>query len=235
MNSNAAFFEWLATHEAARKVVPFRQLFSREARPDGCAIVAVDMIKGFCERGPLASEAVGSLVEPIRDFLLSAREHGVGPIFFPCDAHSPESPEFEAFPPHCLAGSEESQLVGALAELKLSPAGQRLDKGSVSSLFGTGLLEKLKESDVHTIVCVGDCTDLCLYHLAVGLRYYANQEGLKWEVVVPAELVATYDLPVETALEVGALPHPGRLLHSIFLYHLELNGVRVVRRVGFSD
>ncbi len=233
MKADSAFFQWLAGHEANRAVVPFEQLIPTGAEAEGCAIVAVDLVKGFCEQGPLASPAVGELVKPVRDFLLSAREHGVGPIFFPCDAHSPDTPEFEAFPPHCLAGSEESQLVDMLAELSLSPPGQRLDKGSVSSLLGTGLAEKLKRSEIHTVICVGDCTDLCLYHLAVGLRYYANQEGLEWRVVVPAELVATYDLPVEAALQVGALPHPGELLHSIFLYHLELNGVRVVRRVGF--
>ena len=121
----------------------------------------------------------------------------------------------------------------ALAELPLSPPGQRLDKGSVSSLFGTELAEKLQDRGVHTVICVGDCADLCLYHLAVGLRYFANQEGLDWQIVVPANLVATYDLSVETALQVGAMPHPGTLLHSLFLYHMELNGVRVVRGIGF--
>jgi hypothetical protein len=35
-------------------------------------------------------------------------------------------------------------------------------------------------------------------------------------------------MPVETAQEIGAMPHDGDLLHRIFLYQMALNGVEVV-------
>ena len=35
-----------------------------------------------------------------------------------------------------------------------------------------------------------------------------------------------------TSRGVGAMPHDGDLLHAVFLYHLQLNGVQVVRRLA---
>ena len=49
--------------------------------------------------------------------------------------------------------------------------------------------------------------------------------------MVPVDGVDTYDLPVETARSIGAVPHPADLLHLVFLYSLMLNGVEVVRSI----
>ena len=50
-----------------------------------------------------------------------------------------------------------------------------------------------------------------------------------FEVVVPADCVDTYDLPVDAAARLGVMPHEGDLMHRLFLYHMALNGVQVVR------
>jgi hypothetical protein len=64
------------------------------------------------------------------------------------------------------------------------------------------------------------------------LRLRANVLGLRQvRVIVPADCVQTYDLPVETAQELGALPHDGDLLHRVFLYHMALNGIEVVAQL----
>jgi len=41
----------------------------------------------------------------------------------------------------------------------------------------------------------------------------------------------TYDMPVETANALGALPHDGDFLHLVFLNHMRLNRVEVVREI----
>jgi len=46
---------------------------------------------------------------------------------------------------------------------------------------------------------------------------------------VPADAVNTYDLTVENAAAIGAFPHPGDFFHQVFLYHMALNGIQVVR------
>ena len=50
-------------------------------------------------------------------------------------------------------------------------------------------------------------------------------------VIVPENAVQTYDMPVETASAIGALPHHGDFMHLVFLYHMRLNGVEVVREI----
>ena len=225
---DAAFFRWLESRQSSRPVVSLDQLISESGGASSFALVVVDLIKGFCSEGPLASAQVGELVEPTVQLLERCHREGVEGFYFPCDAHPADSPEFRSFPPHCRIGTSESELAQPLSSLPFAAGFRRYDKGSVSAVVGTDLAADLKDQSYRTLVCCGDCTDLCLYHLAVGLRFYANQHRLDWRIVVPANLVATYDLGVEQALAVGAMPHPGPLLHDLFLYHLELNGVEVV-------
>ena len=73
---------------------------------------------------------------------------------------------------------------------------------------------------------------LALRRLAMHLRLRANAYGLaEQRVVLPANAVATFDLSIEAAEEVGALAHPGDLFHQLFLYHMALNGIQVVQGV----
>jgi len=109
-----------------------------------------------------------------------------------------------------------------------------IPKKSISSSIGTALGTWLENHpQVTTFIIVGDCTDLCVYQAAMYLRLRANVLGQKdVRVVIPADCVQTYDLPVETAEEIGAMPHDGDLLHRLFLYHMALNGIEVVARLA---
>jgi hypothetical protein len=87
--------------------------------------------------------------------------------------------------------------------------------------------------ELRTAIVVGDCTDLCVYQLAMHLRVRHNARNIPGvAVIVPANAVDTYDLPVEAAEAVGAMPHPGDVFHQVFLYHLALNGIQVVRELA---
>ena len=81
-------------------------------------------------------------------------------------------------------------------------------------------------------VVVGDCSDLCTYQAAMALRLEANAENLERRVVVPADVVETFDTPVSVARELGIHAHDGDLHQVLFLHHMALNGVEVVKRLG---
>jgi len=104
-----------------------------------------------------------------------------------------------------------------------------MPKRSLNSAIGTDLDSWLAAHPeiTHRIV-VGDCTDLCTYQLAMHLKLTANVANRRLPVVLPADCIQTYDLPVAVAQEIGVLAHPGDLFHSIFLYHMALNGCQVV-------
>ena len=199
------------------------------ASPEKVAIISTDMINGFCRIGPLASPRVEALIEPITTLFKSAWARGVHNIILAQDTHDPEAVEFEAYPPHCVRGTEEAE---AVDEIKALPFFDRMlvfEKNTISSNLNTELDAWIEShSEVDTFIIVGDCTDICVYQMAMTLRLQANVDALKRRVLVPQNCVDTFDTPVELANELGILPHDGDLLHHVFLYHLALNGVEIV-------
>ena len=224
---STAFLEWLTRWESELPAVPL-ELVVRE--PTRTAILSVDLIKGFCTIGPLASPRVAGIVPNVVRLFQRAYDLGVRHFLLTQDTHDPDSVEFGAFPAHCVVGTAESETVDELRALPFSDLFVVIPKKSISSSIGTELVPWLDSHPaVNTFIVVGDCTDLCVYQAAMFLRLRANVLGLRdFRVVVPADGVQTYDMPVETALQLGALPHDGDLLHRIFLYSMALNGIEVV-------
>ena len=212
--------------------LPSLEIAAALPHPEHSALISVDVINGFCYEGPLSSPRVAGIVAPIQKLFLAAWDRGARRIVLVQDTHEPDAVEFNQWPPHCVRGTRESETVQELKDLPFYPSILTLEKNSIHSGLNTGLEAWLAENpDLDTFVVVGDCTDLCTYQLAMFLRLRANAQQLRQRVIVPANAVDTYDLPVETARSVGALPHAGDTLHAIFLYHMALNGVEVVREI----
>jgi nicotinamidase-related amidase len=205
-------------------------LSSMIPEPQKAALTAVDLTNGFCNEGPLASPRVKSIVKPSADLMQISWDYGIYHMFFTKDTHEPDAPEFQSFPPHCVRGTEESEPVDEIKNLAFFDQIHVLPKNSISSSHNTPLLDWMAHNTaVETVIVIGDCTDLCTYQLAMDLKLHANAHQKKRHIIVPADCVQTYDLPVAVAREVGAMPHAGDLLHAVFLYHMALNGIEVVR------
>jgi len=199
--------------------------------PARAALFSADMVVGFCSKGALASDRVGALAGPITDLFSRAHEAGVRRFVLLQDTHHETTPEFDAFPPHCIEGTDEAETISELAQLPFHDLFTIIGKNSLHPGVGTTFDAWLDANpDITTAIVVGDCTDLCIYHLAMHLRLRANaldQQGL--EVIVPADAVDTYDLPHAIAADSGAMTHDADFFHAVFLYHMALNGIRVVR------
>lgn len=225
----AQFLRWLEKwHDALPTLSISRDLIGPAGKPEQVGVVIVDLVVGFCSQGALASPRVGALGPKVARFLTALHAAGVRQFAVARDSHAPDAPEFAAFPTHCLRGSEEAEEIIDILALPFHGEMAQFPKNSLSAgqepAFAAWLAAR---KAVTTWVVVGDCTDLCIYQTAMHLRMDANVRGLQREIWVPGSLVDTYDLPVDVAEQVGALPHDGDLLHRLFLYHLALNGVRV--------
>lgn len=197
--------------------------------PERVAVLSIDMINGFCKEGPLSGPRVGALIPPVVDVFKRAYALGVRALALTQDTHDPNTPEFGAYPPHCIAGTSESQTVSELAELPFADSVAVIEKNSLSSHLGTRLGAWLAEHpQVDTFIIIGDCTDLCVYSAAMHLRLEANALNLQRRVIVPAAAVDTFDTPVSVARELGIMAHDGDLHHVLFLHHMAQNGVEVV-------
>jgi len=224
------FLDWLARWEEGLSDLSLEGVASDPTR---VAVVSVDLVKGFCTEGPLASPRVAGVVPAVVCLFQRAYDLGVRHFLLTQDTHDADAVEFSAFGPHCVAGTGESEMIDELKALPFSNLFITIPKNSISSSIGTKLDAWLEaHSQVSVFIVVGDCTDLCVYQAAMCLRVRANVLGLRdVRVVVPADCVQTYDMPVGAAVELGVLPHDGDLLHSIFLYSMALNGIEVVAHV----
>jgi nicotinamidase-related amidase len=228
--TSASFLTWLAEWEAALK--PMSLSDSVAGEPAHVALMCVDLVVGFCYEGPLSGPRVAGIVPPIVKLFQKAHAAGVRHFVLPQDSHPPDAVEFSAYAPHCVAGTREAETVPELLALPFAEEFELIAKNSINSAIGTDLGAWLEaHSEVNTFIVVGDCTDLCTHQLAMHLRLRANALGLEQRVVLPADCVDTYDLPVETAKSLGILPHDGDLLHAVFLYSMALNGVQVVASI----
>ncbi len=203
-----------------------------EAQLGRVALFSVDMVNGFCHEGALSSPRVKGIIPAVVTAFKDAYALGVRNFVLPQDCHTPTSVEFANFPPHCQAGTSEANTIPELEQLPFRDLYTIISKNSLNAFYGTDLSAWLHEHrDLSTAIIVGNCTDLCVYQLAMHLKLSANAANSKLRVIVPANAVQTYDTPLELARKIGALPHDGATMHLLFLYHMCLNGVEIVREI----
>jgi len=147
-------------------------------------VLVADMVRGFCEEG--RNLYVGPTIREIipRIQKLLEREKTAGSrIIFVCDTHEPDDREFEMFPPHCIRGTEEPDVIPELAEF----ADEIIPKRRYSAFFETDLDQTLAEAGPGKIIVLGTCTNICVLFTAADARYR------DYAVEVPADCVATFD------------------------------------------
>ncbi|MBI2940343.1 MAG: cysteine hydrolase [Chloroflexi bacterium] len=227
------FLRFLIEWRQGLKTVSLPEYLATGGRmPAQTAVLTVDLTEGMCHEGALASPRIARIVEPIRRLLVHAHELDVQHFLLPQDTHAPDAEEFANWPAHCVAGTIESQTVRELRALLFASQFRVFPKNSLSSAIATDLPGWLEHHpEVDQFIVTGDCTDLCVYQLAMDIRLRSHARGLDYRVTVPADCVETFHLSVEAAKEIGALPHDGELLHHLFLYHMALNGVEIVAHV----
>jgi len=166
---------------------------ARNGRNEGCggertvdrALLVIDMLNDFVREGasldcgPAAREIVPRIAGRIR----AARAEGV-PVVYVCDSHREDDPEFEMFPPHCVAGTEGAKVVD---ELRPAPSDIVVPKRRYSGFFGSDLDLYLRELGARDLILTGVCTNICVLYTAADARM------LGYRVTVPRDSVATFD------------------------------------------
>ncbi len=232
IENSKPFIEWMLNWQANLKPVKLGHLAAND-NPRSIGIISVDVINGFCSIGPLASPRVNTLVEPIAKLFKAAWGLGVRDILLTQDTHVKDAVEFAQYAPHCVRGTPESETVDTFKALPFFEQFTVIPKNSINSSVAPGFGEWIvARPQVKTWIIVGDCTDLCTHQLAMHMRTWANQNQLRdVRVVLPVNTVDTYDLPVQTATQLGIIPHNADFLHLVFLYNMMQNGIEVVSEI----
>lgn len=144
--------------------------------------------------GRLSVPGAESLVEALGRLTAYAVREGI-PILSSADAHRPDDPEFEQFPPHCLSGSDgQRKVAGTLLEapVVVSPAGdglpsvqprQTIVEKTTFSMFSNPAVDAyLSRFAPARAVVYGVATDYCVRQAVEGLV----ERGIPVTVVIDA-------------------------------------------------
>lgn len=190
-------------------VVPLKGLQKEQT-----ALVMVDMVNGFTKEGALSSPRVEGLIPEIATLSKACDKLQIKKLAF-ADCHTKASPEFDAYPEHCMAGTSEGEIVD---ELKGIGGYTLIPKNSTNGFLEEAFQRWLQENeDVNTFIITGGCTNICISHFAITLKTWFNVQNRKVRVIVPINAVETYDLGL----------HDGDLMHVMALYNMMINGVEL--------
>jgi len=183
------------------------------------AFVIVDMINGFAREGALKSPRVEALIPEIIKISKACDELEITKLAF-ADCHTEASPEFGTYPAHCIKDTSEGEIVDEIKEI----GGYKLiQKNSTNGFLEERFIEWLKNNQkIDTFIVSGDCTDICVEQFANSLKAWFNTCDKKVRVIVPINLVDTYELGT----------HNADLMNVIALYIMMGNGIEVVQNIN---
>lgn len=191
------------------------QLKLNELQPVRTAFVIIDMINGFTREGALKSSRVEGLIPAIVELSRKCDKHGIVKIAF-ADNHTDASPEFGAYPVHCMENTYESEVV---EEIKEVGGYILIPKNSTNGVLEERFQDWLGENEnIDTFIITGGCTDICIQQFAITLKTWFNMHNKKSRIIVPVNGVETYDLGL----------HSGDLVHVMALFNMVTNGIELV-------
>ena len=242
MEKGQLFLEHIQSRLDATESKTVSSIVERAGGIERVYVVFIDILRGFCEQGPLSSDRVAKLILPVKELTESLLQKGLPSknLVFLNDAHPEDAVEFSAFPAHCVRNTEEAEVVKELQPFFEREGVQIFDKNATTGMFSKRkedglrffewLEQRLKEGPT-TFIIVGDCTDLCIYQNATGIKLFANELNIKTNVIVSQQHTETYDTPVSVAESEGILAHDADVLDQIFYYHMMLNDIEVVNTI----
>jgi len=178
-------------------------------------LVVIDMVNGFVNEGSLADKKINKITPNIIQLIESAKEKGIKIVAFK-DCHTMEDKEFEVFPPHCLKGSSESDLI---PELKKYEDDMIMIEKNTTNGFETDEFADIidKESFDKVVVC-GCCTDICVNAFVTSYVNYNKENNLNTKLVVVEDACYTFD----------GKDHNAEEMHKESIRNMEEQGAKIV-------
>ena len=182
--------------------------------PDHTALLVIDLNRGFAEKGALFSPLCRALLPGVAALLRRAKETGVETLLF-TDTHTPDSPEFVSYPPHCVKGTGEEEICPELLSEKW---GRVIPKASTNACLEPAFWQwRAEHPQIDTFLLTGCCTDICIQQAALTLKAGENRCNRQSRVIVLTDLVATFDGP----------GHPAALCSAMAMQTMAQSGVEL--------
>lgn len=160
--------------------------------PSSTAAVFIDIINGFIREGAMSAARIEDIVAPNAVLMKKCIDAGIAVCAF-ADCHEEDAVEFASFPPHCIKGTSESELVD---ELKACGGYTLIPKNSTNGYHEEDFTEFLSEHcETDTFIVTGDCTDICVLQFCLALKTAYTKDNRAVRIIIPVNCVETYDAP----------------------------------------
>ena len=183
------------TGKIAEEVNGLGAISFSEIPAEGTAMVIVDAVNGFIREGAMSSKRIESIIPNIVSLMKKCKEKNI-PIAAFADCHGEKCAEFESFPPHCIKGTSESEIVD---EIKAEGGYKLIEKNSTNGFHEKQFIDCLEANGKSRFIVTGDCTDICVLQFCLSLKTYFTQRNLQSEIIIPLNCVETYDAPYHEA------------------------------------
>lgn len=191
----------------------------KEITKDNTAIIIVDMVKGFYNEGALKNDKVEEIINPMVNFLIKVKDYNK--VFF-IDSHDEKSTEFLSYPKHCINGTTESELIDELIDFSKDKKSVILRKNSINGFHSDSFKSWIDNNkQIDNLIIIGVCTDICVKTLAISLKTYFNEINQYKRIIVPKNMVETYDAPF----------HSRDFTNLVAFYEMRSNGIEIVKDI----
>lgn len=178
-------------------------------------LVVVDMVNGFINEGALADKQINKITPNIVSLIEQAKREGKLIVAFK-DCHCVDDEEFKTFPPHCIKGSSESELIPELKKYEKDMI--LIEKNTTNGFITEQFMDLIKEQDFDNVLVVGCCTDICVSGFVNSYLDYIEENNLDTEICVDASSCYTFDGEGHNAI----------LMHDRAIEEMKKNGAVIV-------
>ena len=166
-------------------------------------LVVVDMVNGFIKEGKMSDKDINHITPRIKSLVESFLSDEEGVAFIK-DTHEVNSTEFKKYPPHCLKGTSESELISELSSYEQKSLSY--EKNSTSTIFAKNFMRDIERMEsLKEVIITGCCTDICVMNLAIPLVNYLEEENRDVRVLVPQNAVETFNSNIHNRDEYNSM------------------------------
>lgn len=187
--------------------------------PTETVLIAIDIVNGFLKAGAMADTSIAGIVPHIKEMMTACCELKI-PILAFADGHNDNAVEFEAFPKHCVKGSDEANLIDELAEFTRYDAFSLFEKNSTNGYQEEAFSAYIADHpQLKNFIVVGDCTDICILQFCQTLKADFNRRNKQCTVILPLTAVETYN----------AEGHDADFMNVVALKLMQNTGIKLVK------
>lgn len=177
----------------------------------------IDMVKGFTTEGVMHDPYILNAVPEQLKLIEKFRKENEG-IAFIKEAHTENSTEFKDFPPHCIIGTSEAELIDELKPYEKDAL--VYPKNSTSAIFAPNVISDLEQmKNLQLVTAAGCCDDICVPNFLIPLKNYFNQNNRDIDIAVVKKASETYDSPTHNREEYSNMAY--KLMKQSGIYVVE--------------